>query len=312
MPKQKIGENYDLSIADLFSGALFIFIILLVYFIIQFNEKKNDLTKPLTARTKLLENIKKEILQKGIKVTIDKENGVLRIPVSKECSYFKSGEYRLNDCGRKNFKKIRNVFTRIIPCYVSKRFQKNCAIKEIKGKKYFDFIDTVLIEGHTDYEPIGDLFRNYCTEKGRRKQRNICNKCNRRCLKKHSRNKRKRRCKAICEKKCHNKDSKICLESNFHLSSMRSRKIYSYLLGYEEPKRKSPKGNILFNIESGNKKIFGVTGFGSSRPVEIKKKKYLKTREFKKYNRRIDFRFIMATPEEIKEEIKKGLKKNDE
>ena len=57
MRAKKYGENYDLSMSDLFAGFLFIFILLLVFFLVQLQQEKS---KPLQVRHKLLQKIKKE------------------------------------------------------------------------------------------------------------------------------------------------------------------------------------------------------------------------------------------------------------
>ena len=313
MRRTKSGENYDLSISDLFSGALFIFIILLVYFIIQFDDKKKNLTeshanqkkemkqkfddrkknltKPLIDRADLLENIQKELIKKNIKVIIDKVNGVMSIPINKECVYFKSGDYNLSDCGRDNFSKIKSVFKEVLPCYTVEK--NNCRT----GNR--SLIDTVLIEGHTDYDPIGRSYRNSCTRQGRRKQMKKCKKkCKKLCKKYQGRAQTHRNCLIGCRKKCYDEKVNICIKNNFQLSTMRSHNVYSFLLDYREFEKKTPQGNFLYNLRSGEKKrIFGVAGFGPTRP----------TGKGKDYDRRIDFRFVMDNPKEIKKEIKKKL-----
>ena len=152
---KRVSENYDLSISDLFSGTLFIFILLLVYFILEFQNKTKALTEPLAQRGHLLEKLKEELEKEGVVVSIDTSGGVLRIIDFDKCkSYFEEAESVLTPCGKKNLSKIRSAFEKILPCYSHVDFSTKCGIEELKSRKFSGLLDTVLIEGHTDRERI--------------------------------------------------------------------------------------------------------------------------------------------------------------
>ena len=75
----KNNSHYTLSISDLIMGVLFIFILILMKFMIEYHNLKRDLLKPILERTKILKELKKEIEKEDIKVEIDIKNGVLKL-----------------------------------------------------------------------------------------------------------------------------------------------------------------------------------------------------------------------------------------
>ena len=105
--KKTSNENYDLCISDLFCGVLFIFILLLTYFALQFQQKTSSLSKPIQERDKLLEQLEKRLQDMNIKVEIDKDEGILRLKdFFSDCTYFKPAKYRITQCGKSNFEKL--------------------------------------------------------------------------------------------------------------------------------------------------------------------------------------------------------------
>ena len=296
MGKHKNADNYHLSLSDLFCSVLFIFIILLVYFIIQFNEKKENLTRPLDERSELLKTLKKEIEKKDIKVIIDENDGILRIPIGeKKCQYFKSAEYEISECGKRNFDHIKEVFKSELPRYAYRKRQI------CKGGSQEVEIDTILIEGHSDSRPLRSYAQINCPEKTLKERKVLCGKKGK---EEECTDRRRGRRKSCIEKYIKNclMQKKECVRDNFHLSTMRAREAFKYLLDYNPKGDK--RGNVLYelyhctDIEKNKKRrIFGVSGFGESRPIG----------KSKAANRRIDFRFIMPTSEEIKKEIQEKL-----
>ena len=109
----KSNSHYALSISDLLMGILFIFMLILMKFMMEYQSKKEDLSMPILERGKLLEDLKKEITKKGIKVDIDKKNGILKLIGA---HYFDSGKYTLSKKGEEDFEKIKEIFTTLI-CY---------------------------------------------------------------------------------------------------------------------------------------------------------------------------------------------------
>ncbi|MDF1553873.1 MAG: hypothetical protein P1P84_12460 [Deferrisomatales bacterium] len=80
------GAGYLVSVSDMMSALLFVFMITLTAFIINFQDaadkkKKalDDLTNQQRLRSVMLEDIQSELQERGIKVEVDEEHGVLRL-----------------------------------------------------------------------------------------------------------------------------------------------------------------------------------------------------------------------------------------
>lgn len=147
-------ESYFISMSDMLVGLLFIFIILLVYFAVTFKQKEDYLVGAGEARKKLLEQLEKDIEQKlpGVDVFINKETGILRLP---EEVLFESNEYELSPRGQAAIKTVAAILADRLPCYT-----KSIEPKRLRcmGPEESHRIDTLLVEGHTDADPIrGDL-----------------------------------------------------------------------------------------------------------------------------------------------------------
>lgn len=165
--------NYLVSVSDIMSGLLFLFIITLVVFVIQFdnaqatlsrtqsqlerakNRKEaqiEKLTDNFNVRKRLLETIEEELEREGITVEIDPKTGVLIL--GEEAVSFRSGAKHPTPRGERHLEMIAAVLESIIPCYSSTQPQALDCNPSQEGE-----IDSILIEGHTDSEPTER--RNY-------------------------------------------------------------------------------------------------------------------------------------------------------
>lgn len=270
---KKYGENYDLSMSDLFAGFLFIFILLLVFFLVKLQQEKS---KPLETRYKLLQEIKKELANKKLHVTHDPLDGVLLLKDSSNCSYFESSQRKLSVCGQKNLEKVKEVFLNIIPCYVDQKQQPQSCNKNKGCPDDEGCLDSILIEGHADPETLARPYRR-----------------------------------------------KNSIENNLHLSVERARTAYNFLLDYKEVPMQGGSGNALYKLKrKGNckgvncGKIFGVSGYGSSRPSSENNQNQMRhapqslTNRRRNYSddRRIEVRFITKTPSDILRSLNKNIK----
>lgn len=137
-------ENYFVSMTDMMVGLIFIFIIMLMYFALQFQQVTEELAGANTTRTEILQQIQASLAAKGVTVTIDTQNGVLRLPDS---ILFDSGQAQLKPGGEDAVQKLAAALTEVLPCYtestgiVARR--ADCADTEHR-------IESVYIEGHTD------------------------------------------------------------------------------------------------------------------------------------------------------------------
>ena len=162
----KTVSHYNLAIADLIMGILFIFILILVKFMVDYQDKKDNLSQPLIERNHILDNIAKELEKKNIKVEVDKKNGILKL---NNVHYFDEGEYELNAKGQRDFKLIQEKIFQSIVCYsnlqsngTKRKWPKDSKLKlkdwinrccKEQPDKYA-LIDSILIEGHADSKPI--------------------------------------------------------------------------------------------------------------------------------------------------------------
>jgi chemotaxis protein MotB len=148
-------ENYFVSMTDLMVGLVFVFIILLMYFALQFQEVTEELTGADETRTEILEKIQETLKAKGVPVIIDRENGILRLPDS---ILFDSGQNQLKPEGRKNVGYLAAALRDVLPCY-SKGLKKNASCPDSKH-----LIESVYVEGHTDsdrFAGVGALKDNW-------------------------------------------------------------------------------------------------------------------------------------------------------
>lgn len=275
-------ENYFVSLTDLMTGVVFIFVILLITYALTFNaaksdlemererakrssvvavkaeeeakvskdqaaQAKEDLHKELTAskekaekidelarmlrereqqRRKILQDVVNRLVGKGIKVSLDADNGIIRLP---EALLFDSGQAILRAEGAEAIAVVADELFYILNTW--------CAPNE-------DFrLEALFIEGHTDSNPI--------------------------------------------------RTSKF--SDNWELSTARAVCI-SRALTEARPD--------LLNYKNPNGlPVLGVSGYGENRPVADNT-----TDDGRRKNRRIDLRFIIAYPTEYQvSQVTSGL-----
>jgi len=170
-------ENYFVSMTDMMVGILFIFIIMLMVFAFNF-QQQTDETKILTAeqeeqlrkanelavqiadlrrqiageiielnkadqaRTELLETIQKRLDAVGLKVTIDRDTGVLRL--TEDAIRFTSNSSVLDETAARNVDAVSKVLLDVLPTYTACLAVITCP----PSSGYV--VETVFIEGHTD------------------------------------------------------------------------------------------------------------------------------------------------------------------
>jgi len=245
-------ESYFVSMTDLMVGMLFIFIIMLMAFALNLREQEEEFDKSTRAimeanetRREMLNDIKEALEQRGVKVFIDAENGVLRLP---EELLFPRGEYELTEAGRNALAHLAVVLADILPCYtISPTPALEACLPDRGGR-----IEAIFIEGHTDDRAILSRMNNG-------------------------------------------------IESNWQLSTARAIGTFNAL---------TQNAPVLAEIDNDNhQRVLGVSGYAENRPVRIENNE-----EARAANRRIDLRFLMATPnmeelEKIRRELKTGVKR---
>lgn len=226
-------ESYFVSMTDLMVGMLFVFIIILMAFALNFREaeqKQDQINQELTgareARQQMLQDISHFLERRGVRVEIDSENGVLRL---KADLLFERGQSHLSEQGEMIVAHVADALWVVLPCY------SNAGIKpqgcpSFKGGR----LEAIFIEGHTDNDPF----------------------------------------------------AKGALKNNWILSAERAISTFKYLVAMQ--------GGLedIKNDESLH--LLGVSGYAERRPTE---KVEGQTEAAKKQaDRRIDLRFIMASP----------------
>jgi outer membrane protein OmpA-like peptidoglycan-associated protein len=137
-------ESYFVSMADMMVGLVFIFIVLLLYFALQFRQSNARLTDATQTRTVLLEQLDRQLLDRGLAVSIDTRSGVLRLP---EDVLFDRGQAELNPRGHAAAAILSDVLTRTLSCYSYPRPRTGC-VRDAHG------LDAVFVEGHTDRDAL--------------------------------------------------------------------------------------------------------------------------------------------------------------
>lgn len=246
------STGYLMSVSDMMSGLLFIFIITLTAFIISFQTARDkfqsaqeqaqaavhDLTDSQIMKEKMLIEIQQSLKKKyGVNVKIDTQNGILRL--TEDTLTFPSGKAKLPTNELNRLKNIASALTDVIPCYAANAPAK-CDSRK-KGE-----LEAAFIEGHTDNVKI---------------------------------------------------DPGSKYEDNLELSTARAAYTYKKLLKFKENlgQLKNKKGQP----------IFSVSGYGSKRPVHKHKDSTADAA-----NRRIDLRFIMASPSIKDNPVVEDIKKN--
>ena len=173
-------ESFFVSMTDIMVGLLFIFIILVVYFVLQVRIEAANVRKleeqagEVAQRTQLdayrnqVANQREEILR-GFKVfedagftnvVIDTANGVLRFP---DGVLFESGEYEFSEGSKSALAvdTLASALAEVLPCSVLDESGQRFRTKDECRTGFTDFpnaynafVEAVYIEGHTDIIPV--------------------------------------------------------------------------------------------------------------------------------------------------------------
>lgn len=173
-------ENYFISMTDMMVGILFVFIILLMVFAMNFREQTDtsqekierleqvadtanrvqmevrqlqdqieDEISSAAATTELtrdlLETLRDRLAEQGLAVEVDFRSGVLRL--GEDAINFDTNRADLNDVAAANVDRLAAVLASVLPEYSPEGGEKPA------------YIETVFIEGHTDQ--LGSAERNW-------------------------------------------------------------------------------------------------------------------------------------------------------
>jgi chemotaxis protein MotB len=220
-------ESYFVSMADMMVGLLFVFIILLLYFALQFRQTTQDLSSAEQSRAAILKRLDEQLRDHGLAVSIDTGSGVLRLP---EDVLFDVGRADLTPRGRQAVAMLGKAMADVLPCYTYPRPAPCPATAQ--------HVDAIFIEGHTDSDPMA---------------------------------------------------GQGLIRDNLDLSVIRATNTFRALVAA------TPALGAMRNQLPGQgapQPILSVSGYGADRPVDPSG-----TPDAKRRNRRIDLRFLMATPQ---------------
>ena len=139
-------ENYFISMTDLMVGLLLIFIVLLMFFALQFKETIHKQETIRDAQAGILNDIQKTLEEAGVTVLLDVNQGLIRLP---ESVLFESGQATLNERGRHAIEVLAGSLEQALPCYTKGVRSRREACPGDNA-----MVDAILIEGHTDDVPV--------------------------------------------------------------------------------------------------------------------------------------------------------------
>jgi flagellar motor protein MotB len=154
-------ESYFVSMTDLMVGLLFIFIIMLMFFALQYREaervnkeaekQRTQTTQRLVnserVRDHILDDLQSLLLEHGIVAEVIKDQGVLRLG---EKVLFDKSSVDITSAGLLAVDALVHALDIVLPCYTvhTHWLPKEACPTETA------IIDSLLIEGHTDVDPI--------------------------------------------------------------------------------------------------------------------------------------------------------------
>lgn len=137
-PPADDGNPYWISFSDIMAGILVIFILAVVFLILQLSERQDQVNRAIREiqsinqlRETMLEEIKRELENRGIRVLISEDKTVLRIP--EDLLAFETLEYEIPGDKKETVAEIGEVI-----------------LAAVTTGERFQHIDTIFIEGHTD------------------------------------------------------------------------------------------------------------------------------------------------------------------
>ncbi|MCA3752037.1 MAG: OmpA family protein [Phenylobacterium sp.] len=142
-------ENYFVSMTDMMVGLVFIFIIMLMYFALQFQDITDQMTGADRERAQILNQLQQTLKEKGVEVTIDTQNGILHLP---DAILFDQGEYRLKPEGEVAIGHLADALSEVLPCYTDVREGPQARPTSCPDTPYK--IESVYVEGHTDKDQL--------------------------------------------------------------------------------------------------------------------------------------------------------------
>lgn len=147
------AQDYMVTVGDLMAGLVFLFILALMVFLLQFQTETTRLQSTNETRTLILEELRDRLLNEGIEVTVDIDQGVLRLSDSNGNIGFQFGRETVFPEHRPKVEVLARVLGSVVPCF-AKSVALHCALV-VDTVRHAGRIHALQIEGHTDTIPFG-------------------------------------------------------------------------------------------------------------------------------------------------------------
>lgn len=148
-------EHFFTSFTDLLIGIIFIFMLLLMVFALNYKQAETEnkeavetIVSAEEVRTELLQRIALDMEEVGTSVKLDLNNGIVRLP---EELLFASGQWQLSERGKEFLSTLAGVMVGTVPCSVASQGSLQIECTKIRRSS---LLDSILIEGHTDKQPF--------------------------------------------------------------------------------------------------------------------------------------------------------------
>lgn len=152
------SQSFLVSVSDLMSSMIFIFIITLMMFALRFNSATTSLESATSTRTKILRMLR-DSLAPSLEVEIVERQGILRLTA--QSINFPSGSADPIPDHEPRIRALATVLGQVLPCFLPGRAQcDGMLLRTIDTVRYAAVLEAVLIEGHTDTVPIAGALRS--------------------------------------------------------------------------------------------------------------------------------------------------------
>jgi flagellar motor protein MotB len=149
IPEPPEEESYFVSMTDIMVGLLFVFIIMLMTFALQYRgatatvRDADELVDE--AKRTLLTDVVNLLTAAGVPITVNLEQGVIHLP---ESVLFEPARAELPEKGRLAVNHVRAALAKVMPCYAKDR--------PTACESHAAWLDALFIEGHSDSDRIRD------------------------------------------------------------------------------------------------------------------------------------------------------------
>lgn len=169
------SENYLATVSDLVSALIFVFIIMLAVFAYQLAQRTSELRASKQTMKEMLDEIECHLEGSGVQVKVLADQGVLRL-AENSINFPSGGEVPMTE-HHFNVGHLAKAIAEVVPCYVATevvRASQSDAPRpsycsdsvgssyQCKRQKQTWLLETLLVEGHTDSDPVapGNRFQD--------------------------------------------------------------------------------------------------------------------------------------------------------